>query len=389
MPRNAGYAIVLLIAASAGVLFAYREEVTRLYAATTLFDPDRIVTNFSNMDDLFLSVPIPLPGAARSLIGESRSLPPTLAGLDTAKYLSKTATTSLLVMRGSQIFHESYYLGTGPDDLRISWSMAKSVLSLVLGAAVKDAQIDLDLPVSSYVTELAESAYEGVTVRDALNMASGVAFDEDYLDFWSDINRMGRVLALGGSMDKFAAAVDERARGPGIARQYVSIDTHVLAMVLRAATGRSLPDLVGDRLLGPLGLEGPGYYLTDGDGVAFALGGLNLKTRDYARIGRMVLDKGFANGTQLIPVDWIEKSTIASAPSAVVPDGFDYGFQWWLPSDTDDVVLARGIYGQYLWIDRAQDVVIVKTAAHRGFRDPGASERDIRFMRSLAAAMEP
>ncbi len=145
-------------------------------------------------------------------------------------------------------------------------------------------------------------------------MASGVAFNEDYLDFWSDINRMGRVLALGGSMDGFAAGQTGRRGPPGTAWEYVSIDTHVIGMVIRGATGRSIPDLMQERLFVPLGLDADPYYVTDGNDVAFVLGGLNMTTRDYARLGQLVEQNGEWQGRQVIPADWLAESTARSAP---------------------------------------------------------------------------
>ena len=381
MLERIGVALLVVVALLAGWAFTLREEATRLLAVNSLFAEERIVDNFSNMNAMFLHAPVRSEGV-RLFAGEAVPLPERVGGIDVETYLSGTATTSLLVLRDGRVVHEVYRLGTSPSDRRISWSMAKSVLSLAVGVAVRDGLVDLDRTVESYVPALAGSAYKGVTVRQALSMSSGVLFDEDYLDFWSDINRMGRTLALGGSMDAFAAARDERTREPGTVRQYNSIDTHVVAMVLRAATGRSLPDYLSEAVLQPAGVEDGGYYVTDGEGTAFALGGLNLTTRDYARIGLMVLRE---DGP--MPREWIAVSTSAVAPPPAEPDGFGYGYQWWMPDGTRGVTLARGVYGQYLWIDRPRGVVIVKTSADRGFREPGASARDMEFLEALAASV--
>jgi CubicO group peptidase (beta-lactamase class C family) len=217
-------------------------------------------------------------------------------------------------------------------------------------------------------------------------MTSGVAFDEDYLDYHSDINRMGRVLALGGTMDGFAAGLEARAAPPGTRWKYVSIDTHALAMALRGATGQPLRALLSERIIAPLGLEAAPYYLVDGEGVAFALGGLNLTTRDYARFGLMVAQMGRFEGRQIVPAGWIAASTRPSAPT---PEGARrYGLHWWMPADArEGEVFAQGIYGQYLYIDRARGAVIVVTAADRGFREPGVGDANIAMLRRLAAAL--
>lgn len=203
------------------------------------------------------------------------------------------------------------------------------------------------------------------------------------MDFHSDINRMGRVLALGGTMDGFAIGQTSRRGPPGTDWLYVSIDTHVLGMVIRGATGRSVIDLMEERLFMPLGLEQPPYYLTDGRGVAFVLGGLNLTTRDYARLGQMVAQGGQWQGRRIVPEAWIAESTAASAPG-----GAAYGYQWWLPPDAGPgEFYGRGVYGQFLWIDREREVVIAVNAANRAFRAPGVLDGSIAMLRAIARGL--
>ena len=225
--------------------------------------------------------------------------------------------TSLLVLHDGHVVHESYHQGTDPEDLRISWSMAKSYLSALFGILVEEGAIaSLDDPVTAYAPALEGSAYDGASIRNVLQMTSGVTFNEDYLDYYSDINRMGRVLALGGSMDGFAAGLSDREAEPGARWKYVSIDTHVLGMVLRGATGRDIPALMSEKVIAPLGLEASPYYLSDGEGVAFVLGGLNMRSRDYARFGLMYEQMGEYQGQQIVPRDWVAASTRAGWPSA-------------------------------------------------------------------------
>jgi CubicO group peptidase (beta-lactamase class C family) len=214
-------------------------------------------------------------------------------------------------------------------------------------------------------------------------MSSGVKFNEDYLDFWSDINRMGRVLALGQSMDGFAASLKEREAEPGARWHYVSIDTHVLGMIIRGATGEDIPELLERHILAPLGMEKAPYYLTDGYGVSFVLGGLNVTTRDYARFGQMIAQGGQWQGRQVVPRDWVEASTSPQAPG-----GVGYGYQWWIADGAGPgEVNAQGIYGQYIWIDRARGVVIAVNAADRGFEDPGVADGNIALFRKIAAGL--
>ncbi|RLL65315.1 serine hydrolase domain-containing protein [Paenirhodobacter hankyongi] len=371
---------VVVIAIAAGIW--KREEITRLIAVNGLFSEQRIVQNFSHMDRLFRSRVLdrgtgpvsPLPAGVAEPIGPVER-----------DWITRRAVTAVVMLRAGQIVQEDYFLGTGADDLRISWSMAKSVLSALFGTVVAEGRIpDLDAQVTQYVPALKGSAYDGTTIRDVLTMSSGVAFNEDYMDFGSDINRMGRVLALGGSMDAFAASLKTRATAPGSHMHYVSIDTHVLGMVIHGATGRDPVELMQERIIAPMGLEASPVMLTDGEGTGFVLGGLNLRTRDYARIGQMFLQKGFWNGRQIVPADWVAAST---AHQAV--DGAGYGFQWWVPVDNADHggdYMARGIYGQYIYVNPAAGVVIAVNSADRGFDAEGVNEENLAMFRALAQA---
>lgn len=379
--KRAGQVLLVLVLVLAALAFWKREEVTRLLAVNSLFDADRIVQNFSHMDSMFLTRPLSRGDGPVSALPPG---PPATLSAEAQAWLAERSVTGLVILKNGQLVHESYYQGTGAEDLRISWSMAKSVLSALFGVVMAEGAIaSLDDPVTKYAPSLAGSAYDGATLRHVLNMASGVKFNEDYLDFWSDINKMGRVLALGFSMDAFAEGLKERDAQPGTDWHYVSIDTHVLGMVIRGATGRPVAELLEEKILAPMGLEAAPHYVTDGLGEPFVLGGLNMRTRDYARIGQMVLQKGFWNGRQIVPAEWIAAST---APSA--PGGAMYGFQWWVPENpAPGEVMAQGIYGQYIYINPALGVVIAVNAADRGFEEPGVNEANIAMLRAIAAGL--
>ena len=374
--------LILTVVAAVGVAWKWT-DIKRLLAVNSLFTEENIVRNFSNMDRMFFNTPIDLPEAEPyPLPAAPRDMP---AGLD--DWIAARSVTGLVVLKDGKTAYENYFLGTTPEDLRISWSVAKSYLSALFGILLDEGAIDsIDDPVTKYAPELAGSAYDGASIRNVLNMASGVTFNEDYLDFKSDINRMGRVLAMGGSMDGFAAGLTGRDRPPGEAWQYVSIDTHVIGMVIRGATGRPIPELLGEKLLTPLRLEAAPYYLTDGNGVAFVLGGLNLRTRDYARFGLLFLNGGAVDGQQIVPRDWVIASTRPSAPTA--PGETRYAFQWWVPADnTEGEYFARGVYGQYIYINEPAGVVIAVNSADRGFREDGSYEQNLAMFREITGAL--
>ena len=376
---------LIAVLLAGGLAIVQRESLLRLHAVNTLFAEDRIVANFSHMDRLFHHTRMDVAADPASPVPRDADMD-LPAGF--ADWLTARAVTSVVVLKNGALVHESYHLGTGPGDLRISWSVAKSFISALIGVLLDQGVIrDIDDPVTDYAPALKGSAYDGVSLRNVLQMSSGVTFDEDYLDFWSDINKMGRVLALGGSMDAFAAGQDRRFQAPGVGFRYVSIDTHVLGMVARGATGRSVADLMTDHILRPMAPEADAYYVTDSHGAAFVLGGLNLTTRDYARMGQMFLQDGMLDGRQIVPRAWVRASTVPSARTRA--GEVQYGYQWWMPKDAEDgEFFARGIYGQYIYVDRARGVVIATTAADRAFREPGVNDANIAMFRALAKATE-
>jgi len=371
----------MLVLAAVVVGLWQREQITRLLAVNSLFSEEKIVNNFSHMDAAFLTTPVSRGDGptAELLYGPDAVLPPQVDA-----WVTERDVTALVVLKDGAIVHESYYKGTQPDDLRISWSVAKSYLSALIGVLMDEGAIDsIDDPVTKYAPALTGGAYDGATIRNVLNMASGVVFDEDYLDSNSDINKMGRVLALGGSMDDFAAGISETFTPPGTQWEYVSIDTHVLSMVVRGATGRPIAELLSEKIIAPMGLEYTPYYLTDGFGTAFVLGGLNVTTRDYARMGQMFLQNGQYNGRQIVPEEWVAASTVPSAPTAAGDIG--YGYQWWIPQGAvEGEFMARGIYGQYVYINRTRGVVIATNAADRKFREDGVAAQNVAIFRAIA-----
>lgn len=377
-------AAAVVLAALAGCAVKY-EEIGRLMAVQSLFSEDDITNNFSNMGAAFLTVPVSRGEGPVSELptGSTATLP---AEIDA--FITDRNVTALLVLKDGQVVFEDYYQDTDANDLRISWSVAKSFLSALMGVLVDDGTIEtIDAPVTQFAPSLIGSAYDGATIKDVLQMSSGVTFDEDYLKFSSDINRMGRILALGGSMDGFAEGLTETFAPAGQQWQYVSIDTHILGMVIRGATGRTIPDLLSEKIIAPLGFEAEPTYLVDGYDVAFVLGGLNITTRDYARFGQMIAQNGQWQGQQIVPADWIAASTVPSANTA--PGNTGYGYQWWIPvGATPGQFMARGIYGQYIYIDQPRNVVIVLNASDRNFRFAGVNRQNEDMFRAIAESLD-
>ena len=265
--------------------------------------------------------------------------------------------------------------------------MSKSVISALIGIALDEGDIrSIDEFATDYLPELKGTGYENVTIKNLLQMSSGVRFNEDYGDFDSDINRMGRYFALGMPMAEFAASLVNEIP-PGTVNHYVSIDTQVLGMILVKATGQSITNYMKAKLWEPIKATDDAYWIVDNTGMEFALGGLNISLRDYARVGILFLDSGRWQGSQIVPEDWVVKSTRPLDPHVQprIEDGKEkdgYGYQWWIPYGADDEYDAQGIYDQFIYIDPDKDAVIVKLSSNYKFKN----DKD-RLYKNLSIAL--
>lgn len=388
-------ALVFIVLIAAAIFYT---EIRQLYNTVRLFDADVIVEHFSHMDEVAPIKTLTANDRVRTLTPAPQALPETFSYKGEERnlqdWLKDSSATALVVIQDENLIFEDYFLGTQATDKRISWSMAKSFLSALVGIAVGEGKItDLNAAVTDYVPSLKGSGYDGVTIKNLLQMSSGVYFNEDYQDFDSDINRFGRVMALGGSFDEFAATLHkDPEHEQGTFMHYVSIDTHVIGMVLRAATQTPIMEYFQEKLWSKLGAEQDAFYITDSTGEPMVLGGLNMMSRDYARLGMLYRDGGAYNGEQIIPAQWIEDSITPDAPHLMpgkrdsATTNFGYGYQWWLPENPDQEFLAIGIYGQYIYIDRKTNTVIVKNSADRSFMDNDYESKDIAVaaFRSIA-----
>jgi CubicO group peptidase (beta-lactamase class C family) len=392
-------ALGVLVALVLGVTLFYQTELTRLWRVAHLFDEDQIVHNFQHMDKLFPTTLIEGGGEVMQFARGKYTLPATFTYLektfDTETYLADTMTTGLIILHHDRIIFERYAHGHSAEGTHIAWSVSKSFLSALFGIAVGEGKIrDIKQAVTEYVPEFKGSGYDGVAIKDVLQMSSGVGFNEDYGDTDSDINRMGRALAMGDSLLEFGATL-ERAREPGTLQHYVSVDTQVLGTVLARATGMSLSAYTSEKLWKPLGMESPAYWMVDGFEMGMAFGGLNASLRDFMRFGRLYLHQGNWNGSQIVPESWVEDSTTPDAPHLMpgpkpgTDNHMGYGYQWWLPEDWHGDFIALGIYDQMIYVDRNADLVIAKHSANQDFQRNGfeSTRETLALWRAIADSL--
>lgn len=388
--------IVGIMAAVLVVAAIYSRSLIRLYRVLTLFDADRIDYNFRNMDALFDSRIVHKGNSVFQFKREPRELPQTyiFGGKEKSirEFLEKTQTTGLVVVKDDTILYEMYYRGNDEKSKAITWSVIKSIISALLGIAISDGYIsDISRPVTDYIPELKGTGYDGVSIKDILQMSSGVRFNEEYGDFNSDINRMGRAFALNASLNKFAASL-QRERKPGTYNHYVSMDTQVIGWLIVKVTGKTISEYLEEKIWKPVGMESDGAFLIDSHGMEAAFGGYCMVLRDYARFGRLYLKEGNWNGKQIVPRSWVKASITPDAPHLMPgkrPNSswvLGYGYQWWIPQNPDGDYLAIGIYGQAIYIYPRYNIVIAKTAAYRDYNKDGDDMEieSIEVFRSIA-----
>jgi CubicO group peptidase (beta-lactamase class C family) len=348
--------------------------------------------------------PCPLPA------GPAATLPETYAFAGeqraTEDFLDQTDTAALLVLQHGAVRHERYRLTGGPTVQWISWSVAKSFVSALVGIALAEGHIrSIDDPIAAYITVEPGSAYDGPSIRHVLQMSSGARWNEDYADTASDVHRLGATMAGVMPLDTFVATMVREAE-PGTVCRYNSGDTQALGSLLVKATGRSLTEYMREKLVEPLGFEADSYWLIDGTGMEMAFAGLNLTARDYAKLGELYRNLGRWQGRQIVPEAWATASVRAEAPHlqpgrpilADHPLDLGYGYQWWLPAGEGTAnqgeFSAMGIYNQLVFVDSARAVTIVKLSANPAYGTSmdEATNREmenIAVLRAIAAALPP
>lgn len=321
-----------------------------------------------------VEVPAPAPRAWPTAL---RTVDATVVGagreMGVGEFLEVTSATSLVVVVDGVLVHEWYAEGVSAGDRLLGNSATKSALALVTGLAVADGHLpDLDVPVIRHVPELSGSGYRDVTVREVLTMTSGVGWVEDYHDPDSPASRLvGRWRAgIGGIREQLAAIPG--GDPPGSRYAYCSPDSMVLDWVRERASGQAFPDAlarvwqsIGAECPAVVGLDGP----ADHGGVAMAAAALAVTARDWARIGWLQVD-GSWDGSPVVDPSWADASSRPERPflrpgrlPSTITTHAGFGYHWWPVSDDGSRVMADGMRGQFVYVDRPRRTVVVKTSA--------------------------
>ena len=369
--------------------------VREIYDGT--LTPERAVNTFRNIDRLFPTRTIMAGGSPRELPASAKPLGPIqiVSGDSTFtldQYLDLDRVAAVLVLKDGAIALERYRYGNTEQTRWMSMSVAKSVTSTLIGAALREGKIrSLDDSVTRYVSALAGSAYDGVTVREVLLMASGAQWSERYTDPTSDRRRLleAQISQAPGSAMAVIKSL-ARAAPPGTKHNYSTGETQVAAEILRGAIGGPLAPYLSERIWKRAGMEADANWWIDSpDGVEIGGSGISATLRDYGRFGQFILEDGVVNGDSILPAGWVREAT---SPKVLRGGAkVNYGYLWWTavtePSRSRGAFNAEGIHGQFMYIDPAARVVIVVLSA-RPHPSEGAIVSDYRFFDAVVAAIQ-
>lgn len=348
---------------------------TMVNARAEFMSPGLNYLTFRNIDSMFATRLVAKGDAVWDIpskpaeIGDSFTFGAETLSLE--GFLEATSTNALLVIQDGTIVHEAYRNGSSEQSRFISFSMAKSFLANMIGIAIEEGKISgVDAKVVDYLPDWAGTAYADVSLKDLLEMRSGIEWLEVY-EFGSDTQLTevhdNALVAYKYRWCDYAKDRAVKAGAPGSVYNYSTLDTSVLGCVLEAAIGMKGADYMSQKVWQPAGMEADGFYLMDGPesvGREFYGAGFNATLRDYGRIGMMMLNGGMANGNQVIPADWVKISTAPAEATGLADatENLGYGYQWWTVAGTN-AYSAYGLFNQHIYVNPDTKTVIVKLAS--------------------------
>lgn len=279
-------------------------------------------------------------------------------------------TTGLVVLKGGEIVYERYQDGSGPGTYFTTFSLVKSFTSTLVGFAIEDGHIsDVEDPLDKYLSELAGTAYEGVTIRQALEMSSGVRFDPGGYENMKDTLTLIVDSAILGKRSAYDIATSfPRASEPGTDFNYNTAESQVLLELVRRATGKDAASYLEEKMWRPLGMSHDAAWILDGpgnEGAEFGGAFFNASLRDWARFGLFIEQNGYWNGKRLLPENWVQRATRTDLPHlqpGQVHANPERGYAWHWWTLNDGTFTASGANGQTLFIDQENDIVVARSS---------------------------
>ena len=386
-----GTVAVLVVAAAAG-WFSLDKE-TRGLLATLPTNRDLLFWNQAQRDAAFRALDrIPLLAKARAVPAGSNVLPlppgpPLKLALDLDAYLAGQRSAALLIVHDGKLRLERYGLGFDAAGRWTSFSVAKSITSTLVGAALRDGAIrSMDDKVSDYIPAMKGSAYDDVSIRQLLTMTSGVGWNEDYADPNSDVARFNNHQPEEG-VDALVSYLRRlpRVAPAGTRWNYSTGETNLVGILLGEAVKKPLAQYLSEKVWIPAGMEQQATWILSKTGREISGCCIQAASRDFARFGLFVLGGAKVGGQAIVPDGWLEQAT--SKQADIGRPGRGYGYQWWTYDNGS--FAARGIFGQGIFIDPKRKLVIASNADWGGgARDPAASEAREAFYQAVRKAID-
>ncbi|MGB4205697.1 MAG: serine hydrolase [Bacteroidales bacterium] len=287
-------------------------------------------------------------------------------------------TDGILIMHRGKVVYERYFGELQQDRVHAVMSLTKSFTGTLASILVVEGLIDENKPVKEYVPELENSAFGDATVREVMDMTTGLKYSEDYADPNAEIwqysaagNPFPKPEGYTGPDGYYAYLETVQKQGKhGEAFGYKTVNTDALGWIISRVTGKSIAELLSERIWSRVGMEQDAYYQVDGLGTPYAGGGLNAGLRDLARFGELVRNKGKWRGKQIFPAEAVEDILKGGSREAFAKAGYDhlkgwsYRNMWWITGNDNGAFSGRGVHGQAIYIDPAAEMVIVRLASH-------------------------
>lgn len=290
--------------------------------------------------------------------------PKELNNIPFNKYLEDNKTVAFLIIKNDTIQYEKYFKGYDKESIVPSFSMAKSVTSILIGCAIDEGLIkSVDEPITSYIPELKKNGLDKVTIKHLLQMTSGIKFNESYVNPFGDAASFYYGLNLRKEIGKMKLKTE-----PGKKFEYVSGNTQLLGLVLeRSLKDKTITSYLQEKIWTPLEMEYDASWSIDRkkNGLEKTFCCLNARARDFAKIGRLYKNKGNWNGKQIVSQKWVEESTKLDTSEG---SANFYQYQWWLPTPNEDF-MAEGILGQFIYVNPKKDLIIVRLGKNEGKAD--------------------
>ena len=385
-------AAVCIAVIAGGIWFCFGDKIALIYTSLNSFKDENLAHTFQHTPEIQPTVKI---GKSDVPFQFSKEEDVELAAefqfagqrYGTEQFIKDTKTSAMLVIKDDTIKYERYFFGGDETTVFASNSMGKSFVSALMGIAISEGHIEsVEDVLGKYIPEFVGTELEDIPIKACLQMASGIDFDED-----TDMSGFSLRTLLGTPAMKVIAKYGVQ-EAPYTYRRYLSINTEILGQIIKNATGQGLGAYMEEKLWKRIGAEQDAYW-TLSNGTELANGGLSISLRDYARFARLYLHEGVYDGEQVLSKDWIRDSMDIRAdyskPGAN-HDGYNaigYGYQWWVPEGDRGEFMAIGVYGQFLYVDPIERVIIVKVDADPDFMSANYELKHVEFFRAITRGL--